>query len=177
MIKKGLFFSLSLLLVLALAIFSGCKKDLKAKCDLINTEGENIGTVIFTESDEGVKLSVDIKKMAPGSHAFHIFEKGNFTPPDFKNAGGHYNPFKKEHGLENPKGPHAGDFKNIEVDENGTCKTEYTTKLITLKERMVHTLFRKEGTSIIIHEKPDDYKSDPAGNAGPRIAGGIIKKM
>jgi Cu-Zn family superoxide dismutase len=95
--------------------------------------------------------------------------------PKFTSAGGHFNPDMKKHGLENPEGPHAGDMKNFTVKADGTAKTEVDDDRVTLSEGP-HSLFTGGGTALVIHAKADDMKSDPAGNAGDRIACGVIKK-
>ena len=147
----------------------------KAYAKLYNLEKEKIGYVCFLQKEKEVEISIKIKKLPPGVHAFHIHEKGDFTVPDFKAAGGHFNPFEREHGLENPKGPHAGDLPNIMVKEDGTYKGTVVTDKVTLIKGKVNSLLRPGGTSVVIHKMGDDHKSNPAGAAGPRIAGGIIR--
>ncbi len=151
------------------------KKPLTAMADLVNLKGEKVGMVHLMESPEGVKMHLSLFNLPPGKHAFHIHEKGDFTPPDFKAAGGHFNPYHKEHGMENPRGAHAGDLPNIEVGKDGTFKGELIAKHVTLEKGKPNSLFKEGGTSVIIHEKADDNMSDPAGKAGERIAGGIIR--
>lgn len=128
---------------------------------------EAVGTATITAQDKGVKIAVDIKKLAPGEHAIHIHEKGVCTGPKFDSAGGHLAGNGKAHG-EVPTGPHAGDMKNITVKPDGTLKTEFTNTSVTIEGL-------KAGTALVIHEKADDYKSQPAGNAGARVACGEIK--
>ena len=105
----------------------------------------------------------------------HIHEKAACRAPDFKSAGGHFNPSGAQHGFLNRRGPHAGDLPNIQVNADGTCRAEYVTNRISLKERGHNSLFRKGGTAVVIHRDADDYITDPAGQGGPRIACGIIK--
>ncbi len=156
----------------------GCGESapLTAKAILINSQGEKVGEARLTETPQGVKIELKAEKLPPGVHAFHIHEKGVCTPPDFADAGGHFNPFGKEHGLQNPKGPHAGDLPNITVGADGTVTFETVAPLVTLKPGEKNSLFHPGGTSLMIHAHPDDMVSDPAGQAGPRIACGVITK-
>ncbi len=169
--------SLALLLAVSAGVFISCNRVTdRAIVNLVNADGDPVGDVSLLENDEGVTLAIDIKDLPPGIHAFHIHENGDFTPPEFSEAGGHFNPFNKEHGLNNPKGPHAGDLPNIWVKNDRTCKDVMVTRLVTLKEGEPNSLFKEGGTSIVIHQGADDHESQPAGAAGPRIAGGIVKK-
>src|SRR5690606_6773260 len=105
----------------------------------------------------------------------HIHETGKCDPPEFKTAGAHFNPSEKQHGFNNPKGFHSGDLPNIEVNEDGSVNVEIITAAVTLEKKKPNSLLKKGGTSLIFHEKADDYITDPAGNSGARIACGIIK--
>lgn len=138
---------------------------------LKDPEGKDVGTVTLTAVPTGVLLDADLTAFPPGDHAFHIHGTGKCEPPDFKSASGHFNPEEDEHGLENPAGPHAGDMPNIHVPENGKLHIEVLNQMMSLD-----SLFGGEGTAVVVHEKPDDYTSDPAGDAGPRIACGVITK-
>lgn len=141
---------------------------------LKDTEGNAVATANLTQENDGVHVSMDVDGLPEGTHAFHVHEKGVCEPPDFESAGGHYNPTDMKHGKLNPEGPHAGDFDNIEVDESGKAHVEFTTTQITLEHGKETTLYTDEGTSLVIHADPDDYKSQPAGDAGDRIACGVI---
>ncbi|MUV37505.1 Superoxide dismutase [Lentibacillus sp. JNUCC-1] len=141
---------------------------------LINSENETIGSAVLTEKPDGVHIKLEAKDLPPGKHGFHIHEKGVCEPPSFKSAGGHFNPTNKEHGFDNPEGPHAGDLLNIEVSKSGTVMTEALADKVTLKPDQPNSLLDGEGTALMIHAKADDYKSQPAGDAGDRIACGVI---
>jgi len=142
--------------------------------ELKNVEGNVVATATLTKADGGVHIDMDVNGLPAGTHAFHVHEKGVCEPPDFESAGVHYNPTNMKHGKLNPEGPHAGDFDNIEVDENGKGHVEFTTNQVTLEKGQENTLYTDDGTSLVIHADPDDYKSQPSGNAGERIACGVI---
>ncbi|MBM7600779.1 Cu-Zn family superoxide dismutase [Virgibacillus halotolerans] len=141
---------------------------------LNDADEEVVATATLTEDDKGVNVKLEGEGLPEGTHAFHIHEKGVCDPPDFESAGGHYNPEDKNHGKDDPEGPHAGDFDNIEVGEDGKVNEAFTTDQVTLKKGEENTLYTDEGTSLVIHADEDDYKSQPAGDAGDRIACGVI---
>ena len=148
---------------------------LTAKALLYNTKSELIGEVSLKETESGVELSAIANSLPPGVHGIHIHEVGKCEAPSFESAGAHFNPTQKKHGIENPAGPHAGDLPNITVDDEGEVQLNFVTPEFTLKKGEKNSLFDMDGSSIIIHEKADDYKTDPSGNSGARIACGVIE--
>jgi Cu-Zn family superoxide dismutase len=145
------------------------------KTTIINTKGSKIGTAVLSTVAEGVKIHLEATKLSPGMHGFHIHEFGLCDKPDFVTAGMHLNPFHKQHGFENPQGYHAGDLPNIQVGADGKVNVDLITKAITLEKGQPNSLIKDQGVSLIIHEKSDDYMTDPTGNSGARIACGVIK--
>ncbi|MFD1707805.1 superoxide dismutase family protein [Siminovitchia sediminis] len=158
-------------------MLAGCIGEPPNKFDvnMINNEGDSIGTVTFEEKAEGIAIKGELEGLPSGDLAMHIHDKGTCEPPDFSSAGEHFNPDKKDHGLLNPKGPHAGDLPNLTVDENGKGKVDVVAKEVTFKERKA-SLYTKEGTALVIHEQADDGTSQPDGGSGDRIACGEISK-
>jgi superoxide dismutase, Cu-Zn family len=146
-----------------------------AEAELLDANGDSVATATLAPASQGVKITLDVQNLAPGMHAFHIHSVGSCEPPDFKSAGGHFNPDGKKHGLKNPEGPHAGDMENFEVGADGTAHVELVNTSVTLGEGK-NSLFQPGGTALVIHEKADDLVSDPAGNAGARVACGVIEK-
>jgi len=173
---KFRFLAMALGVILALAILScGESAPPPAKAVLINDQGQKVGEATLTETPQGVKISVKVENLPPGVHAIHIHEKSMCDHPGFASAGGHFNPFDKKHGLKNPQGPHAGDLPNLTVGADGKGSYETVAALVTLKPGK-NSLFQEGGTSLVIHANPDDDMTDPAGNAGARIACGPITR-
>ncbi|HUL16592.1 MAG TPA: superoxide dismutase family protein [Terriglobales bacterium] len=146
-----------------------------AHAEIVNAQGQKIGTAHIVAAKKGVKIEVNVSQLPPGTHGIHVHAVGKCEGPDFKSAGGHLNPDSKKHGKDNPEGPHAGDLLNIEVKADGKAKATLLDTMVTLGDGP-NSLFHEGGSAIVIHEKADDYKTDPSGNSGARIACGVIGK-
>jgi Cu-Zn family superoxide dismutase len=147
----------------------------KATANLMDGKGNKVGTATITPAKMGVKIAVNLMGLPPGMHAIHIHTVGKCDAPDFMTAGGHFNPEMRQHGKDNPMGPHAGDLLNFTVDAKGKAKTTVMASMVTLGDGP-NSLFHTGGTALMIHAMPDDYKTDPTGAAGARIACGVIEK-
>jgi Cu-Zn family superoxide dismutase len=145
-----------------------------AKAVLKNAEGAEVGTADLSQGRGGVTIKLAVKGLPPGLHAFHVHAVGQCEPP-FTSAGGHFNPENKKHGKMAPDGAHAGDMPNLEISETGELSTEITNRAITLDKDSPSSVFKPGGTALVIHAAADDYQSDPTGNAGGRIACGVIE--
>ena len=149
-----------------------------ANVKMVNTSGQQIGEATLTETSSGVLIRLTLLPnhpgIAPGTHAFHIHQTGKCEPP-FKSAGEHFNPLGKTHGLLSESGSHAGDFPNIHVPDKEALTVEFVAPEVSLKQGK-NTLRDSDGSALVIHARGDDYKSDPAGEAGDRIACGVIEK-
>jgi Cu-Zn family superoxide dismutase len=146
-----------------------------ATAELINARGDRVGTARLTESAGKVRVAVEATGLAPGAHGVHIHSVGACDPPAFTSAGGHYNPLGQKHGLEGSDGPHAGDLPNLQADAAGKARYETTTSLVTISDGLV-SVFDADGSAIVIHEKPDDQRTDPAGDSGARVACGVLRR-
>jgi len=144
-----------------------------AKATLKDQAGKEVGAVQLIETPHGVLLKLALKGAVPGEHAFHIHAVGKCEPP-FTSAGGHFNPAAKKHGLAVAEGAHAGDMPNLHIPANGDLMVEILNGGVTLAKGKPNSVFDTDGSAIVIHAGVDDYKSDPTGNAGDRIACGVI---
>jgi Cu-Zn family superoxide dismutase len=144
-----------------------------AKAVLKDKNGKEVGEANLTQVKLGVLIRLSVKGIEPGEHAFHVHAVGKCEPP-FTSAGGHFNPASHKHGLEAPQGAHAGDMPNLFVPQSGDLKTEVLNTMITLAKGQPNSVFDADGSALVIHAKADDNKTDPAGDAGDRIACGVV---
>ncbi len=144
-----------------------------AKASLKDATGKDVGSVQLVQTPHGVLLKMSLKGAVPGEHAFHIHAVGKCEAP-FTSAGGHFNPASKKHGMEATEGSHAGDMPNLHIPANGELTIEIANNMVSLVKGQPNSLFDADGSALVIHAGVDDYKTDPTGNAGDRIACGVI---
>ena len=145
----------------------------RARADIRNSGGEQIGSAEFAPAGEDVRVTVQVSGLAPGAHGVHVHSVAKCEPPSFESAGAHFNPGgQAHHGLD---GGHDGDLPNLHVGPDGTGRLEAVLEGVTLSGRGHHSLFHVHGTSIVIHKNADDLRSGPSGNSGERIACGVIR--
>jgi Cu-Zn family superoxide dismutase len=146
-----------------------------ATAKIFNTHEKTIGVATLTQTSKGVRIEIRATDLPPGELAFHIHEKGICNPADsFTSAGAHFNPTGKAHGAKAPGGEHAGDMANLPVSPNGMVNTSVINEHITLDANPMSGILDADGSALVIHTKPDDYKSQPSGAAGDRLACGVI---
>ncbi|RLQ89586.1 superoxide dismutase family protein [Notoacmeibacter ruber] len=145
-----------------------------AAATINGADGAEHGAVTMQQTPNGVLLVLDLKDIPAGVHGFHIHETGECTP-DFKAAGGHF-AGGKEHGFLVEGGPHPGDMPNIRVSDSGALQQEILNTRISLLEGEDGYLMDEDGSAIVIHAGADDYQSQPSGDAGERLACGVIEK-
>jgi Cu-Zn family superoxide dismutase len=161
-------------MAVALGLTPLAKAQDTASSELKNHKGESVGSVELTQTPHGVLFRVDLSGIAPGTHAFHVHTMGRCEPP-FTSAGGHFNPEGRKHGLRAAEGPHAGDMPNLHVPDSGRLTVEILNTAVTLEKGLGTSLFQEGGTALVVHAGTDDYQTDPAGNAGDRIACGVVQ--
>lgn len=144
----------------------------EAIAEVRDPEGRTLGTVRLTQTAEGVALAGSLSGIPAGVHAFHIHTTGS-CEPSFEAAGGHFNPTGREHGTLNPNGPHLGDLPNVQVTPDSTVQIQAMAQNVTLADGP-NALLDADGAAIMMHAEPDDYRTEPSGDAGDRIACGVV---
>ena len=167
--------SMSSCVLIAVLLWAPAGFAQSAHADIVNAQGQKIGSAQIRPSGSGLRIEVKVSQLPPGVHGIHIHNVGKCEGPAFASAGPHFNPTSKKHGKENPEGPHAGDLLMLKVNADGTAKASLLDPNASLADAP-NSIFHEGGTSLVIHADPDDYKTDPAGNSGARIACGVIEK-
>jgi superoxide dismutase, Cu-Zn family len=144
--------------------------------DVLSSTGERVATVALTQQSGGVSVHVRGSDLPPGERGIHFHETGVCEGPAFESAGSHFAPQGRQHGLDNPQGPHAGDLPNLPVREDGTVDTTFVTTLVSLDPGQPGSLLDGPGRALVIHADRDDQRTDPSGNSGDRIACGVVSR-
>ncbi|RGP41656.1 Superoxide dismutase [Altererythrobacter insulae] len=170
--------------IVALSSLVGCSSegpidpaathDILATASMLDATGDQVGEAILINKEGAISIELSVADLEPGESALHLHSIGECNAPDFTSAGGHLNPFEREHGSLNPQGQHLGDLPNLTVDEDGAGSTIFEFSGGT--PELADLIFDEDGTAVMLHAGPDDYLSDPAGAAGPRVACGVLQK-
>jgi Cu-Zn family superoxide dismutase len=172
--KVVYFLTIVLLAVSAGSALAQSQPPPQAKGEFKTSVGETVGNATMIQNADGsVRVQVQVRGLPPGVHGIHFHAVGACAP-DFEASGGHYNPASREHGLENPNGPHAGDLPNLTINADGTGTLDTNTTLVTLAPGD-KTLFDADGTALVIHAFTDDQRTPPSGNSGARIACAVVQ--
>lgn len=164
-----------ILTVAALAIATpALAKSTTSKATIRDASGMMLGSAKAMDHNGQLMIDIDAKGMPPGIHGVHVHTAGKCEGPKFESAGPHWNPTTKLHGRDNPQGAHHGDLPNIDVSAKGTAKLSFMVPGATLKGP--GGLLDADGATIVVHAKADDYKTDPSGNSGDRIACGVFAR-
>ena len=142
------------------------------RADIVDTHGKSVGTARLLSLGEEVTINVALDGVSPGTHGVHLHMKGDCSAGDFTSAGGHLNPGGAQHGTSNPQGAHLGDLPNVDVAYDGTGTLNAVLR--GRRDIVLSQIFDADGTALVVHAGPDDYRSDPAGDAGSRVACGVF---
>lgn len=148
------------------------QRKILATATLMSADGAVNGNAVIAEQGGRIELTVEATGLSTGEHGAHLHTTGSCIPRDFSSAGGHLNPFSRLHGRLNPQGSHAGDLPNLVIGADG--RGELRLELPGTRQELEPALFDADGTAIVIHAGPDDYRTDPSGNSGGRIACGVF---
>ena len=151
------------------AVASG-QEGATATAEMQNLDGQPVGQVQLQDTPNGLIVRAELTGLPEGAHGFHIHAVGACEPP-FESAGGHFNPEERQHGMENAQGKHAGDLPNLTVPASGEATVEHFAVGLSLDD-----LSDEDGSAVVVHANADDYATDPSGNAGDRIACGIVSR-
>ena len=153
----------------ACASSSGSNGPLVGRAQLIDSNGQPAGMARLYAVAEGIRVEATLPGVTPGGHGFHVHAVGLCDPPSFESAGPHHNPTNRQHGAQNPNGPHAGDLPNVD-------RTNVSFVVPGLTVSGPNSIFDGDGSALVLHANPDDQRTDPSGNSGARIRCGVIER-
>ena len=164
-----------LILAAALCALAGtAQAQALAKATFHDAQGKQIGIASMQQTPAGLLIHLDLAGLPPGEHAFHIHEKGRCDAKDgFRSAGGHFAPDREPHGFKSGQGHHAGDMPNQFVGPDGRLRGDVLNAKVQLSPA---SLLDEDGSALVLHARPDDYNSQPAGDAGERVACAVIRR-
>ena len=149
----------------------------RAEAVMYNSSGAAVGTAqLWQDANGTVNVEISSLTLPAGTHGIHFHDVGKCEGPAFTTASGHYNPMGMEHGLQNPKGPHAGDNPNIVIPAGGVGNVSFSTDRVSLTPG-TRTLLDADGTALVVHASADDQVTNPSGNSGARIACGVVRAL
>ena len=172
---RALIAAVTSLLLAGCASMTQPAADNAARAEMRNTTGQPVGAATLTQVGNAVRIVMEVQNLPRGAKGVHIHAVGKCDGPDFTTAGPHFNPSNRQHGALNPQGSHGGDLPNIEVGADGKGRLETTTERVSLVGGTT-SVFDADGSAIVVHAAPDDFRTDPTGNSGARIACGVIVK-
>ena len=155
---------------------TGDLSGIAAGTQLRNSAGRVVGSASVTQVGDGLRVIINSDELSPGPHGAHVHTVGACTPPTFDSAGPHWNPSGRQHGIENPRGPHLGDMPNLDVGGDGKGRLDFTIASVRLQDGD-RPLLDADGASVVIHASADDHRTDPSGNSGGRIACGVLEPI
>jgi superoxide dismutase, Cu-Zn family len=139
-------------------------------------DGQPAGVARLVHRDDGVEVHIRVSGLTPNQeHGFHVHETGTCETPGFQSAGGHFAPHGRQHGFQNPQGPHAGDLPNLRANAQGSVDTMVVAQNIRVRAAGPESVIREQGAALVVHANPDDYRTDPSGNSGDRIMCGVVR--
>jgi Cu-Zn family superoxide dismutase len=165
-------FTFAVVVVLSGCSMYGSSTIERADVPVRDAAGRDVGTLSLAPHTGGLVLTGTVRGLPPGAHGIHLHASGRCEPP-FESAGAHWNPTRRLHGTANPQGPHLGDMPNLVVAGDGTGTVSVMTPGGTLSG--ADALLDADGAAVVIHAGPDDYRTDPSGNSGERIACGVVR--
>ncbi|HEY0043752.1 MAG TPA: superoxide dismutase family protein [Allosphingosinicella sp.] len=146
-----------------------------AAAEIQDAGGRVVARATAEEAGEGVRLRIEAEGMAPGAYGAHVHTTGRCDAPGFTTAGPHWNPTGQQHGKDNPAGMHKGDLPNLLVGTDGRGSFEYTVLGAAIGGGGASAMLDMDGAAVVIHQRADDYRTDPSGNSGDRIACGVLR--